>query len=77
MVESTGLENRQPLIAVLGFKSLSLRHIQKSPPFGGLFAFMGFGFFLSGFIYFSLNSYRLIFDQFGKFLNSIGNISIS
>ncbi len=27
MVESTGLENRRTLIAYLGFKSLSLRHI--------------------------------------------------
>ncbi|CAH1583700.1 hypothetical protein THF1C08_250078 [Vibrio jasicida] len=31
MVESTGLENRHTLIAYLGFKSLSLRHIQKKP----------------------------------------------
>ncbi len=29
MVESTGLENRHTLIAYLGFKSLSLRHIRK------------------------------------------------
>ena len=29
MVESTGLENRQPLIAVLGFKSLSLHQIKR------------------------------------------------
>ncbi|MGR5238527.1 hypothetical protein, partial [Vibrio alfacsensis] len=27
--ESTGLENRRTLIAYLGFKSLSLRHIEK------------------------------------------------
>ncbi len=31
MVESTGLENRHTLIAYLGFKSLSLRHILKKP----------------------------------------------
>ena len=38
MVESTGLENRQPLIAVLGFKSLSLRHYIKKPLlFSGFF----------------------------------------
>ncbi|MGR5144910.1 hypothetical protein ACQKPX_25185, partial [Photobacterium sp. DNB23_23_1] len=28
--ESTGLENRHTFVAYLGFKSLSLRHIQKS-----------------------------------------------
>ena len=30
MVESTGLENRHTLIAYLGFKSLSLRHIRRA-----------------------------------------------
>jgi hypothetical protein len=29
VVECTGLENRQGFIALLGFKSLSLRHIQR------------------------------------------------
>ena len=44
MVESTGLENRQPLIAVLGFKSLSLRHIYEARALDiqrlGLFSYM-------------------------------------
>ena len=38
MVESTGLENRRTLIAYLGFKSLSLRHIAKPARYSGLFA---------------------------------------
>ena len=42
MVESTGLENRQPLIAVLGFKSLSLRHIKEAQPKGWAFCYLSF-----------------------------------
>ncbi|MGR5540795.1 hypothetical protein ACPV5V_19705, partial [Vibrio campbellii] len=39
-VESTGLENRRTLIAYLGFKSLSLRHIQ-APDLSGAFRVFG------------------------------------
>ncbi len=39
MVESTGLENRHTLIAYLGFKSLSLRHIRKTCSLSRFFSF--------------------------------------
>jgi hypothetical protein len=32
VVDCTGLENRQGFVALLGFKSLSLRHIQRKSP---------------------------------------------
>jgi len=37
VVESTGLENRHTFVAYLGFKSLSLRHIQKASLIAGFF----------------------------------------
>jgi hypothetical protein len=38
VVECTGLENRHGFIAHLGFKSLSLHHYLKKPPYRRFFA---------------------------------------
>ena len=43
MVESTGLENRHTLIAYLGFKSLSLRHIRRARRNASPFRVLAFG----------------------------------
>ncbi|SVD60210.1 uncharacterized protein METZ01_LOCUS413064, partial [marine metagenome] len=45
VVESTGLENRRTLIAYLGFKSLSLRHIRKAAESSAAFFISALPFF--------------------------------
>ncbi len=52
MVECTGLENRHGFIARLGFKSLSLRHIQMKPQAEMLGAFSYIQFRPLGFLLF-------------------------